>query len=249
MGDLAEADRVSSEALATLLPRQAPGMALHLVAWRAEVVFCLGRWEEALTTAQRAEAMWNDLGQAATGYAVRGFLAAFDVARARGDGDGVERWRAIVRAIIDQFGEEDQVRRLSHHYVALEVDALARGLEEDFVARFPERRGRSIAMCVDHRVPIDEGTLRRYLEISLEERTALLEAHVRRAIGQQGSDRAQLEQSMAIFERCGAVPYAARAGIDLGRLTSDAGMVGAGIRTLQALGDIDQIDRYGSLAG
>jgi class 3 adenylate cyclase len=248
LGDLAEADRVSSEALTALLPRQAPGMALHLVAWRAEVVFCLGRWEEALTTAQRAEAMWRDLGQAATGYAVRAFLVAFDIARAQGDGDGLERWRAIVRAIIDQFGVEDQVRRLSHHYVALDVNALARALEEDFVARFPERRGRSVALCVDHRVPIDEGALRRYLAVSLEERTALLEAHVRRALGQQGSDRSQLEQSLTIFERCGAVPYAARARIDLGRLTSDEAMVGAGIRTLEALGDVDQIDRVRRIA-
>src|SRR5207253_1601143 len=113
LGDLAEADRVSNEALATLLPGQAPGMSLHLVAWRAEALFCLGRWDEAVSVAQRGEALWRDLGQPATGYGVRAFLAAFDVARARGDGDGVEHWRAIVRAILDQFGVQDAARRLS----------------------------------------------------------------------------------------------------------------------------------------
>jgi class 3 adenylate cyclase/tetratricopeptide (TPR) repeat protein len=249
LGDLADADRVSNEALQTLLPGQAPGMSLHLVAWRAEALFCLGRWDEALTTAQRAEALWRDLGQAATGYGVRAFLAAFDVARARADGDGVDRWRAIVRAINDQFGVKDPAIRLSYHYVALDVEELARELEEEFVARFPERRGRSIALCVDHRVPIDARALRQHLAATLEERTAPLEAHARRALGQQGSDRAQLEQSLAIFERCGAVPYAARARIDLGRLSDDEEMVKAGIRALEALGDVDQIERYRSLPG
>jgi class 3 adenylate cyclase len=249
LGDFAEADRVSNEALATLLPGQAPGMSLHLVAWRAEALFCLGRWDEALTAAQRAEALWRDLGRAATGYGVRAFLAAFDVARARGDADGVEQWRAIVRAIFDQFGVEHAARRLSYHYLALDVEALARELEEEFVSRYPEARGRSIALCVDRGVPIDERALRHYLAVSLEERTAPLEAHARRALGQQGSDQAQLEQSLAIFERCGAMPYAARARIDLGRLTEDEEMVKAGIRALEALGDVDQIDRYRSVAG
>ena len=248
LGDLTEADRVSNEALATLLPGQAPGMSLHLVAWRAEAIFCLGRWDEALTTAHRAEALWRDLGQAATGYGVRAFLAAFDVARARGDSDGVEHWRAIARAILDQFGAQDAASRLSYHYVALEVGALARELEEEFVARIPERWGRSIALCADHGVPIDAGALRRYLAVSLGHPTPLLEAHARRALGQQESDRGQLKQSLAVFERCGAVPYAARARVDLGRLTGDEGMVKAGIQALEALGDVDQIDRYGSLA-
>jgi class 3 adenylate cyclase len=249
LGDLVEADRISNEALSTLQPGQAPGMSLHLMAWRVEALFCLGRWDEALTAAQRAEALWRELGQAATGYATRAFLAAFDVARARDDGEGIERWRLIVRAINDQFGAQDPVRRLSDRYVALEVQALARQLEEEFVDPAPERRGRSIALCVDHGVPIHAGALQKYVAVSLEERTALLEAHARRALGQQESDRGELEQSLAIFERCGAVPYAARARLDLGRLTDDEEIVKAGIRALEALGDVDQIDRYRSLAG
>ncbi|MGH2358771.1 MAG: ATP-binding protein [Candidatus Limnocylindria bacterium] len=249
LGDLTEADRVSSEALTTLLPGQVPGMSLHLVAWRAEVLFCLGRWDEAITIAQRAEALWRDLGQAATGYAVRAFLAAFDVARARVDRDGMQRWRGVVRAIVDQFGAEAAVHRLSRNYVALDVEAIARELEEAFAARYHERRGRSITLCVDYGVPVDEGALRRYLAIALEESSPLLEAHVRRALGQQGLDPAQIEQSLAIFERCAAVPYAARARVDVGRLTGDEEMVEAGIRSLQALGDVDQIDRYHSTAG
>ena len=249
LGDLAEADRVSSEALATLLPGQAPGMSLHLVAWRVEALFCLGRWDEALTSAQRAEALWRDLGRAATRYGVRAFVAAFDVARARDDGDWVEHWRAIVRAILDQFGPQDAASRLSYPYVALDVEALAREVEDEAVVRSPERLGRSIALCIDHGERIDAGALQRCLAASLEQRTALLEASSRRALGQQGSDRAQLEQSLAIFERCGAVPYAARARIDLGRLTDDEEMVRTGIRALETLGDVDQVERYRSLAG
>ncbi|MBA2644368.1 MAG: AAA family ATPase [Solirubrobacterales bacterium] len=244
LGDLADADRVSSEALATVQAGQAPGMSLHLVAWRAEALFCLGRWDEAVTAAERAEALWRELGQAATGYGVRAFLAAFDVARARADGDAVERWRAIVRAILQQFGAQDAARRLAFHYIALEVDALARELEEEFAIRAPDRRGRSIGLCVDHGVSIDEGALRQYVAGSMEERTALLEGHARRALGQQSSDGTQLERALVIFERCAAVPYAARVRTELGRLTGNEEMVAAGIGALEALGDVDQIDRY-----
>ncbi len=65
-----------------------------------------------------------------------------------------------------------------------------------------------------------------------------------RRLGQQSSDRTQLERALAIFERCAAVPYAARVRTELGRLTGNEGMVAAGIRALEALGDVDQIDRY-----
>ena len=168
---------------------------------------------------------------------------------AREDGDWVEHWRAIVRAILDQFGPQDAASRLSYPYVALDVEALAREVEDEAVVRSPERLGRSIALCIDHGERIDAGALQRCLAASLEQRTALLEANSRRALGQQGSDRAQLEQSLAIFERCGAVPYAARARIDLGRLTDDEEMVRTGIRALETLGDVDQVERYRSLAG
>ena len=44
-----------------------------------------GNWDEVERIASRAHALWQQLDRVAAGYATRGFLAAFEVARARRD--------------------------------------------------------------------------------------------------------------------------------------------------------------------
>jgi tetratricopeptide (TPR) repeat protein len=249
LGGLDDAERVSAEALATLQPGQAPGMSLHLVSWRADTLYWLGRWDEAVGTVERAEALWRDLGQAAAGYSVRAFMAGFDVARARGDADRLDRWRTIVRAILAQFSEGDAAGRLANEYVALDVQRLREALEQDLRRGFPERKARSVGLCVDHGVAIGDEALQSLLDRATLERTPLLEGQVRRAMGRQASDTAQMEQALAIFERCGAVPLIARARIELGQLRSDDALIESGARALAALGDVDQLDRYGIGSG
>src|SRR6202035_85880 len=44
LGDLDEADRVSSQGLAQIQPGQVPAWTLHLVVWRTYTLTLLGRW-------------------------------------------------------------------------------------------------------------------------------------------------------------------------------------------------------------
>src|SRR5258708_4614472 len=82
---LAPADSDSAAMIARVLPGQAPYPALHLFAWRTITLMMLGRWDEAVSTFYRSLEAWNDAGRHAAGYALRGFVAALDIGRARGD--------------------------------------------------------------------------------------------------------------------------------------------------------------------
>src|SRR5207237_9589701 len=85
LGDLDEAERVSAEGLAQVQPGQVPAVTLHLVAWRTYTLTLLGRWDDAIAMAHRARQLLIESGQSSAGYALRGFMAAVDVARARHD--------------------------------------------------------------------------------------------------------------------------------------------------------------------
>ncbi|HZC79198.1 MAG TPA: hypothetical protein VE258_15705, partial [Ktedonobacterales bacterium] len=95
LGDLDYAERVSAQGLAQVQPGQVPAVTLHLVAWRIYLLTLLGRWDDSLSMAQRARQLLIESNQAAAGYALRGFMAALDVARARQDPGLVDLYGTI----------------------------------------------------------------------------------------------------------------------------------------------------------
>src|SRR3989440_1749239 len=113
MGDLETAERDSALMVSRLMPGQAPYPALHLYAWRAAVLRTLGRWDEAVSTFWRAVDAWHDAGSHAAGYALRGFLAGFDVGKARGDGRlmgvAIEAIESIVSRFPSGFNQSDLI--------------------------------------------------------------------------------------------------------------------------------------------
>ncbi|TMC62033.1 MAG: hypothetical protein E6J16_12210, partial [Chloroflexota bacterium] len=58
LGDLDEADRVSSQGLAQVQPGQVPAWTLHIVVWRIYALTLLGRWDEVLVMSERARLLW-----------------------------------------------------------------------------------------------------------------------------------------------------------------------------------------------
>src|SRR6185437_2018352 len=85
MGDLATGERDSAEMVSRILPGQAPYPALHLYAWRAIILYTLGRWDEATSMFWRCLDAWRDAGSHSAGYGLRGFNVGLDIGRARGD--------------------------------------------------------------------------------------------------------------------------------------------------------------------
>src|SRR5258708_11747890 len=89
--------------IARVLPGQAPYPALHLFAWRTITLMMLGRWDEAVSTFYRSLEAWNDAGRHAAGYALRGFVAALDIGRARGDARLINAASDPIMSIVSPF--------------------------------------------------------------------------------------------------------------------------------------------------
>jgi hypothetical protein len=242
VGDLGEADRVSAATLALLQPGQGPAWALHAVAWRIYTLNLLGRWDEAIAMGHRAEELWIETGRSAAGYATRGFISALDIARAREDWPRVDLHQGILRSITDAFppDREKSVRA----YIRSDFDALEETVLREIQQNSRERIERVLNLFLDRgRIP-DRSLLDPILKLAASHGYAPLEAQARRALGLAAQDPDELARALAIFERIGAVPYAARVRCERAALTGDASEKTTGLRALEALGDQAQLRRF-----
>jgi hypothetical protein len=245
LGDLDEAERVSAQGLAQVQPGQVPAVVLHLVVWRTYVLTLLGRWDESLVMAQRARQLWVESSQSAAGYALRGFMAAVDVARARQDEGLLELYGTIHDEISSAFPEGSTFRYwLGYGRTDLESCQAA---VEHFLLRPRlqiERLERGLSMLLDHdRLPSTDGLLA-VLAVCHEAEYPLLEAQVERALGRAKREPARLERSIALLDRAGARPYAARVRCERALMTGDAAEMEAGLTVLERLGDAEQVLRF-----
>jgi hypothetical protein len=242
LGDLAEADRVSAAALALLQPGQVPAWALHVVAWRIYALNLLGRWDEAIAMGHRAQELWIETGRSAAGYSSRGFISALDIARAREDWSLVDLHQGILRTITDAFpaDREKSVRA----YIGPDFDALEETVLREILHNTRERIERVLNLFLDRgRIP-DRSLLDPILNLAASHGYAPLEAQARRALGLTARDPEELARALGIFERIGAIPYAARVRCERALLTGDEAEKTTGLRVLEALGDQAQLRRF-----
>jgi hypothetical protein len=251
IGRLDVADRVSAAGLALVEEDQVPTYALHLAVWRAYALRLLGRWDELAGVADRAAALWEATGRSAAAFAVRGFLAGYEVARARGERERAGRFAAILREILDQFPPENAIRRtagfLDDDPAAL-MAALADlewALKEEQVLARADYVERALARCCDDGVRLPEAYLRRIADGALAVGCLLLEAQAHRALGLLLEDADELRTALAIVEAAGARPSSAR--IRLSSVSSAATKPpsSAGRAELAALGVVDRPARRG----
>ena len=102
---------------------------------------------------------------------------------------------------------------------------------------------RTLARLIDRRYPIDERILVELLDYVEHRDLRFIEALVRRGLGVLHGRTDQLREALVGFERSGARPFVARAQTELGRIVGDEGMLATGLRELERLGDLDQLDR------
>ncbi len=243
LGDLDEAIDTSASGLALLQPGQTPAQALHLVAWRIYALTLRGLWDEALAAGERAYHLWIESNRFAARFAVRGFVAALDVARGRADTALIDRYREVVEEIARQLSP-DTPRLRFVGLVPGDLDALATEVERGNIPPSVEFLERALSFCCDrgHRLAGDV-TSAVIAAAELREQQPL-EAQARRARGIAATDPQELAQALAIFERIGAAPYAARARCERALLIGDAQELAAGMRALEVIGDVDQIERF-----
>ncbi|OLE37947.1 MAG: hypothetical protein AUG48_03025 [Actinobacteria bacterium 13_1_20CM_3_68_9] len=249
LGDLEEAERVSASGLAQVQPGQVPAWTLHLVAWRIYVLTLLGRWDEALAMGERARQLWLESGKPSAGYAVRGFMAAIDVARARGDEQLADVYRELLRTIIMAFPQDSPFRRWLGYGESdpLPIEEALKGVPIETTGLI-ERIERGLNLLIDAgRLPSIE-RLNEILERSQQGKFRPLEAQARRGLGVARRDLDMLSASLAMWEEFGALPYAARVRCERALLTGDHTELEAGLAVLERLGDRVQLGRYERLA-
>ncbi len=246
LGDLTAAAASAERARAGLVPGQAAAFVLGATSWQVMALHALGRWDEALVEAGRAERAWQESEFRAPWYAINGFLAAYTIARSRDDAVGADRWRGVVARIDERSDAEIRTRRLMA-YVNGDLEALARTV----VAEFRVFAGRqdyvhlALGFLADQRQPVDVAVLDDLVTYADDRELRLVSAQARRLRGVVAGNSADLEQALDAFSRMDAKPSVARVRTELGVLTGDEGMLDAGLDELDRLGDVLQVRRVG----
>ena len=241
LGELDEADRASAAGIALVRPGQAPAPVLHALAWRLYALCLIGDWDEVQRVAARAAATWVDTGRLAAGYALRGLIAALDVARARRDEAQLALLGEMVEEILGKYGS-DHPNQTLHGYGRGEPTPLPKSYLKAH-AYMVEVSERKLNLAADHGHDEDPAMVASLLALA-EGHYPLLEAQCRRAIGLRERDLGELQRAKDLWQGMGARPYVARIQHEIGRLGGDRDALEAGRRELESLGDVDYLDRF-----
>jgi class 3 adenylate cyclase len=247
LGQLESSAQSADRARAGLAAGQAASFVLGASAWRTVALHALGRWDEALADAARAERAWQESELQAPWYAINGFLAAFTIARGRGDPVGADHWRELIQRI-DQRSDAGIRTRRVFAYANDDLDALAHNVVEEFriFAGRLDYVYLALGLLADRRHAIAEGAIDELIRYVDERELRLVSAQARRQRGVQRGDRDDLAAALADFEEMGARPFAARARTELGMLSGDTELIDRGLDELEALGDVEQSTRVAS---
>ena len=244
LGEL-EASEVAAGAVRDgLAPGQAPAWVMGASGWRTSALWTLGRWDDALVEARRAETAWRESQIRAPSFALNGFLTAFSIAEARHDPVDEAHWRTVAETILQRVGPSTRVHRMAALY-RNDLDALVTGVIAQPKAFF----GRldyvhiSLARVVDQRHAVPEVFLTSLAEYGAGRELRFLEALARRGLGVIHDRTDQLREALAMFESIRSRPFVARAQAELGRATGDSRLVDEGLAELEQLGDVAQIER------
>jgi predicted ATPase/class 3 adenylate cyclase len=244
LGELEAAERAADRAREGLVSGQASNWVLGATAWRILALHALGRWDEALVDATRAERSWLESELQAPWYALNGFMAAYAVAHARGDVVAADHWRELTDRIYERSDRSIRTTRL-HGF----VHGQAAPLVDQVVVAFRDFTGRLdyvhlvLGLLADQRHPVPTPALDAIVEYCEPRDQRLVTAQALRLRGIVGGSRADLEVALGTFEAMGARPYSARTRTELGLLTGDRDLVGRGLDALEALGDVVQAAR------
>jgi class 3 adenylate cyclase len=244
LGDLDETIRISADGLALVQPGQVPAWTLHLVSWRIYALTLVGQWDEAMAMADRAYQLWIESGRHAAGYALRGFMSAIDIGRARGDDGTVQLYASVYDEISGAFPEGGAFRRWIG-YGSADLGVVERAVAAYHFAPITqvERVERGLSYLLDYdRLP-DVEFAERILGFSKGE-FPIVEAQALRLIGRAKRDVESLNRALEFLERTRAAPYAARVRCERALITGDHREMDAGLLVLEQLGDQQQLGRF-----
>ena len=241
LGDLEEAIRLSSQALAAAQPGQLPRWVLHVVTWRTHALFLRGGWDAAATSGERAVQLWNESGPSAATYAQHGFASALQIARARRQQASVDQLRGVINSIAKQSPLDARARSWAA-FAAGDSRAMT-ALVQSAEAPGPNLLQFVLSHLCDVGEPPSASAVRE-LGARVKVKSMPLDLHVERALGLTMRDQATLARALDGFSKIGAEPSVARVRCELALITRDDHEFATGLRALEALGDIAQVERY-----
>jgi class 3 adenylate cyclase len=244
LGELDRAIDTSGAALGLVQPGQATSWALHVMSWRALALMLRGRWDDALEAGERAYALWVEGGKFTATFALQGFVAALSIAHARRDDKTFDRFRGPIVEIGARSPRPLQRRLEFLSRDDREPDHYIQALDQ----RQPDALTLALGLACDAGRPPALRLLRRIASSERVGALPLLLGEVKRAEGLAGRDRKALIDAAGIFDRCGALPSAARARCESALLRGSEAELSEGISVLEVLGDVRQIERYRKLS-
>ena len=230
LADLHEADRALEQGTALDWAPHSPEF-VGLLSDQICVLALLGRWDELSTIADRAVKHWSE-HHGASGPASFGFVAGYEVALARRSTALADRLHQALLQLAEEVASGPFLRAIAER----DWDAIERGM----LVRLDRGQGsdlrveRVLSTFADRRQPIRSETVSTILDHAVTRGLPLLEAQARRAAG-------QFDVAIEIWERSGALPYVARARIELAR---SRGRVpdAEDISTLRELEDLEYLE-------
>jgi hypothetical protein len=237
LGDLHQAASITAAARVLVQPGQTPAFVLHPTSWRTYVLTLLGRWDEAIASADLGWQQWIESGRSPAGASLHCFLSGLDIARAREDAALVARHKEVAGEIIRAHDPASPFGRMEP-YLLPDVQHLETEVVQSFAA-IPIARWhlveRAIALCLDRRCLPETATSQALAEHAARYQMCILEAQARRALGLRQSDLTELTRALQLFQQAEAAPYVARVLCERGILIGNDADLTAGQRMLEAL--------------
>jgi tetratricopeptide (TPR) repeat protein len=233
LGDLNAADRALADAMALDWGDESAAL-VAILTDQIYVFAMLGRWDDALAIARKAVKLWNET-HAATGPANYGFLTAYEIAHARRESAMVNQLHDALLEVSKEVSSGPYLRAVAERdWTEIErmmITPLAGGQAGEAKVE------RMLATFVDRAHPIRPETIRAILDRAMARRLPLLEAQARRAAG-------QFDHAIEIWSRSGALPYAARARIELAQ-SRDQAPAPTDLAIIQKLQDLQYLETRG----
>lgn len=233
LADPAHGERSLRESTSLLDYAQSPSMVLTLLADRMRALLLLGRWDEVTELGDRVLAIWNE-SQEAIGPSRLGFIAGLDVARARRDASRASHFREVLLQLGPKVPSGDMlVAYAESEPSAIEASvlkALKRGWGRLDVIE------RALSLLCDQGCTIAESTIKEVSQHRWASRAPLVQAQVLRAQSDYAS-------AAKIFASAGAVPYEARARIEIA-LKAGIEPEESPVAILRDLGDIEYLEAH-----
>ena len=233
MGDLAGAERAQKEASGLLDYAQTPSLILGLLGDRMYGLLLLGRWDTVVELGDHALRVWAELREA-IGPGRVGFLSGLDVSRARRDALRTTQFKEALLGIARNM----PTGPVFSAYAELDAAAMEREVLDS--AKFGFARSdvveRLLSALSDRKWSVSRSTLDALRHHADRWRIPLLKAQLMRLDG-------DFEGAAEIFSAIGAIPYLARARIELAEsrgLPHDR----ESVAVLKHLGDIEYLESH-----